>query len=209
MHTDYRTYYKNNIDAIDTKWHQFTEIQFQWILARLKLKYKPDALFSVMDLGCGTGRLLSLIHETFPNAHLSGIDGTTLMVFRTQNRLPFGAQIKKNDLNTYHLKNRYDVIISTTVLHHINNPGAHIDMIGECLKDDGVAYISEFAIDTPLLKIANFWWSKTTPDHKTTWSTQQFIELLNKTSLSIKDSDNLQPNWFWQLQIYECKKKAA
>jgi 2-polyprenyl-3-methyl-5-hydroxy-6-metoxy-1,4-benzoquinol methylase len=63
MRLSFQSFYKNNVEAIDTKWLRFTSIQFNWILTQLKEKYKPTDSFSVIDLGCGTGRLLSLIHE--------------------------------------------------------------------------------------------------------------------------------------------------
>jgi 2-polyprenyl-3-methyl-5-hydroxy-6-metoxy-1,4-benzoquinol methylase len=189
MNTDYQEFYKNNIDAIDTKWHQFTEVQFQWIIQSLQSKYNTDDHFTIIDLGCGTGRLLALVHEHFPNAILNGIDGTTLMVFRTQNRLPLGASIKKNDLNSYQLKNNYDVIVSTTVLHHLDNPSEHLNMISSHLNDKGTAYISEFAIDTWPLKIANAWWSLSMPAHRHAWSTKRFSALLSDACLTISKSD--------------------
>lgn len=203
MPRDYQSYYKDNIDAIDTKWHQFTEIQFCWIIEKLQSKYNPNDHFSVMDLGCGTGRLLALIHDHFPNATLNGIDGTTLMVFRTQNRLPMGTSVKKHDLNSYQLQNNYDVIISTTVLHHLTNPQSHINMIMAHLSPNGTAYISEFALETLPLKLANKWWTWTQAAHIQAWSKDDFNLMLAKADAKINQFDILNPDWFWKLQIYE------
>lgn len=200
----YANYYSDKTSDIDDHWFFFTQIQFEWILKLLKVHYAPDDMFSVMDLGCGTGRLLSMIADVFPNAKLNGVDGTPKMVKTSLNRLGNDATITQANLNNYVPDQSYDVVISTTVMHHLDDPDAHLKMIGDMANTH--AFVSEFAIDTLTLKLANIWWGLTQKSHKQAWSSKSFQTIIQNNSLTISDKAILKPDNFWRLQIYDLRK---
>lgn len=198
---DFSQYYSKKTNDIDDRWFLFTQIQFDWILKRLQSYYSQDDVFSVMDLGCGTGRLLYQIAGIFPNAHLYGVDGTRAMVQKSKNKLHDKANIIQADLNDYKPSSDYDVIISTTVLHHLDNPSAHLAMIKNHTKQH--IFISEFAIMTLPLWVANLCWKYSQSSHKQAWSPSVFQSLIRHNDFIIADKAILKPDNFWRLQIYD------
>ena len=200
----YSKYYSDKTSDIDDHWFFFTQIQFEWILAQLKTHYNHDDDFSVIDLGCGTGRLLSIIADSFLNAQLDGIDGTPEMVATSQNRLKDRATITQANLNDYTPDQSYDVVMSTTVMHHLDNPEKHLRMITDIA--DSHVFLSEIALDSLPLRLANIWWGLTQASHKQAWPSQAFQNMINKNGLTITDQAILKPDNFWRLQIYAVKK---
>ncbi len=201
MVSDFIKYYSKKTSDIDNHWFFFTQIQFDWIIEKLKSNYKTNDVFSVMDLGCGTGRLLSIIAKEFPNALLHGVDGTPEMIHKSRERLKGQSILIQADLEKYFPTQPFDIVISTTVLHHLSSPSEHLEMIKSYTNSH--AFISEFAVDTLPLKLANMWWKKTQQSHKQAWSSRAFQKLINKNGLTISDKAILKPDNFWRLQIYD------
>lgn len=203
MVADFIQYYSKKTSDLDDRWFFFTKIQFEWILTRLRDHYKTDDNFTVLDLGCGTGRLLSMIADIYPNARLTGVDGTPKMIHKTRERLKGRCALIQADLNDYIPTNRYDVIISTTVIHHLDDPHHHLDMIHNTLNNDGHAFISEFAINTLPLKMASLWWKYSQLGHKQSWSSRNFQKMIKQTNFKVNKKSILKPDNFWRLQIYD------
>jgi len=202
MSNGFSEYYSDKTSDVDDHWFLFTQIQFDWILNRLRSLYNTDDQFTVIDLGCGTGRLLSLIANEFPNSILHGVDGTPEMIKTSRQRLKGKCALIQADLDDYAPAHGYDIVISTTVLHHLNNPDNHIQTIQNALSNNGHAFISEFALDTIPLKLANIWWSRTQPSHKKAWSSSKLKKIICKNGFTITDKAILKPDKFWRLQIY-------
>lgn len=203
MATNFLDYYSDKTSDIDDHWFLFTQIQFDWILAHLKSIHNADDKFTVIDMGCGTGRLLSMISYEFPNAILHGVDGTPEMIHKSRERLKGRCALIQADLNEYVPTRQYDIVISTTVLHHLDEPEAHIQTIQNILNNDGHAFISEFALNTIPLKLANLWWTKTQPSHKQAWTSRALQKIIAKNGFTISTQAILKPDHFWRLQIYD------
>ena len=202
MPSPFIEYYSNHADKMDTYWHDFVLVQCDWLMNRLKIIFPQDADFSVIDLGCGTGEMLSRIAEYFPNAALHGVDGTPEMVRQASQKLKGRAVITQADLKDFKFDNRYDVILSTTVLHHLESPSDHLDQMHGGLKDEGHVFVSEIAINTYRLYFAQLWWSLTQKSHKQAWDENDFRYLIKSCNFKIVNGAILQPDNFWRLQMY-------
>jgi len=194
------SYYTQKKDTIDTHWHCFTQIQFDWILSQLQNHYAHDAQFTLLDLGCGTGRLLEQIAHQFPQATLHGVDGTPAMIHKSRERLKGQVALIQANLDSFTPMHNYNVIISTTVMHHLNDIHHHLKIIRYYTVDN--AFISEFAINTLPLILANQWWKAAQSSHKQAWSCHGFQKLLNENHFTIANKAVLKPDRFWRLQIY-------
>lgn len=206
----YTKFYSSHGDKIDDYWYDFTQIQFEWIIDQLKHRYDLDSPLNVIDLGCGTGRLLSMIGDTFPHATLQGVDGTQKLLDISRNRLGDRAQLSLMDLNNLKvLKGSYDAVTSTTVLHHLTDPHYFLNSVKELLGQNGMFYLSEFALETIRLKFAHQWWKLTQPAHNHAWTVNEFQNLLKNHHLNICNHALLRPDHFWQIQIYALNNKTG
>lgn len=99
----------------------------------------------ILDLGCGTGHRLVGLAKQFPNGHFTGLDlsenslNTASQLIEkhgTQN-----VQLVNENVTEYVSHSKYDLIVSTGVLHHLENPKQGFKQLSVNLKDDGVCIV--------------------------------------------------------------------
>ena len=74
--------------------------------------------FSLLDAGCGTGGMLSLVRQNFPEADLSGIDESNHAVELTAAR-DTGARLRQASVHDMPFQaDSFDVVLSLDVLSH-------------------------------------------------------------------------------------------
>jgi len=73
---------------------------------------------TLIDLGCGDGHLLNIVHKRFPLLDLVGVDIDNFMINIARTNLPF--KFYKKDVKDFSEKS--DIIISNLSLHHFKDP---------------------------------------------------------------------------------------
>ena len=82
----------------------------------------------IVDLGCGPGNITFRLAALLPNAKVIGIDGSEPMLAVAKQRsvdAPGDLQFICLQLNgiAAHLNNSADVVVSNSLLHHLEDPG--------------------------------------------------------------------------------------
>jgi 2-polyprenyl-3-methyl-5-hydroxy-6-metoxy-1,4-benzoquinol methylase len=102
--------------------------------------------FSMLDIGCGDGRLIFALYEEglLKNAErIVGVDISEDRIQRLKSNLPFVEGIVANALNVKELPDSsFDFIVCAQLLEHVENEKALISEIGRLLRRHGLAYIS-------------------------------------------------------------------
>ena len=86
----------------------------------------PEGL--VLDLGCGPGDISFRFASAFPNTQIHAIDGSMEMIKYGNNLLSKKAKIKNRIIFIHSLMqdyvplDKYDYIISNSILHHLGDP---------------------------------------------------------------------------------------
>ncbi len=73
---------------------------------------------SILDVGCGNGFLLGLIHERYPHLSLKGIDIDVYFINKAREAFPFDFYV----MDGYSFKQKGDLLISNLALHHFEEP---------------------------------------------------------------------------------------
>ncbi|MEK7144805.1 MAG: class I SAM-dependent methyltransferase [Patescibacteria group bacterium] len=97
---------------------------------------------SVLDVGCGQGRLLTRIKEQRPDLRLSGID-----ISDVKSLVPAGVAFTQGsveDLTNFYAPNTFDAVLCQHVIEHLVSPINLIAGIREVLRPGG-----SFFIETP------------------------------------------------------------
>lgn len=100
--------------------------------------------WNVFDAGCGSGHRLLALAKTYPKARFTGVDlsasslgvaarmaqqhGVTNVTFRQANLLELD------------LPDRYDLVVTTGVVHHLSDPALGLRNIYRCLSAEGILY---------------------------------------------------------------------
>jgi trans-aconitate 2-methyltransferase len=118
------------------------------ITARLKLNGDE----TILDAGCGTGRLTKELVELVPNGRVIGVDASTQMLEKARDWLGDDVELHNQDLTSLDLGDQVDVVYSSAVfhwiedhealfrsLHSVMKPGAVLE--AQCGGDDNIAEV--------------------------------------------------------------------
>ncbi len=108
------------------------------VLALIK-RYAPKKHLRILDLGCGTGNVLSYLSKHL-KAGLIGLDSSEVMLQKYKG--PVSVKLVQGDI--YHPKFKtysFDVILSLDVIEHLRDDVGCLDSMNRLLKKGGVAII--------------------------------------------------------------------
>ena len=117
-----------------------------WFRARNELitwattRYFPD-LRSFLEVGCGTGYVLSGMREAFPSADLAGSEIFSAGLAFAARRVP-SAQLYQMDARRIPFRDHFDAIGAFDVIEHIDDDGAVLDEINRALRPGGGLLLS-------------------------------------------------------------------
>lgn len=107
------------------KYSNFANNSFSWHylekpLMDIVLSLIPTKNPKILDAGCGVGRTLKyLLNKKIPKENIIGVDISDEMLSISKRNVP---QVKtiKSDLTKLKIKNKFDLITCTHVLHYLN-----------------------------------------------------------------------------------------
>jgi trans-aconitate 2-methyltransferase len=111
--------------------------QLEWgkeVLDRLDLRGDE----TVLDAGCGTGRLTALLLELVPDGRVIGVDGSRAMIERARQTLGDRVELIVADLLELELPEPVDVIFSNATFHWITNHDRLFQRLHELVVPGGV-----------------------------------------------------------------------
>jgi trans-aconitate 2-methyltransferase len=111
MNTGPREWDAKTYDAI-------SDPQFNWgmeVLGRLEL----DGDETVIDAGCGSGRVTEELAKRLPDGRIIAVDGSEAMIAQARERLGDGASYLVADLSDLEVEEPVDLIFSTATFHWI------------------------------------------------------------------------------------------
>jgi len=102
---------------------------------------------AILDVGCGTGRLLRAAADVFPDARLEGVDAAAEMVRVAQANPRAGARITFRIAGAEQLPlgdGLFDLVFSTMTFHHWADQRAGIGEVARVLAPGGRWLLADF-----------------------------------------------------------------
>lgn len=132
----------------NTKFYHFKrKLKMAPVLKRIHKIVPRDREFSLLEIGTGSGFLLSFLESEFPKAKLTGLEYDSRLVTLSQKKVKNATIIQGNaekfDLNG----EKFDFIVSLQVIEHLYNPDLMIESVKKHLNQHGV-----FILTTPNLE---------------------------------------------------------
>jgi tRNA (cmo5U34)-methyltransferase len=93
------------------------------------IPFDKNSEITVIDLGCGTGTVARKISDKFPESRIYCLDIASNMIDIARNKLAGHRDVEfiQGDFSTYEFNRKFDVVVSSLALHHLEND--------QCKKD--------------------------------------------------------------------------
>jgi len=99
---------------------------------------EKEPFTDLLDAGCGTAPMLSLLTQRFPEAHFTGIDLTPRMIELAQAKhLPRTKFVCGDCENLPFEDESFDVILCSQSFHHYPHPSDFLRNVQRCLRRGG------------------------------------------------------------------------
>lgn len=117
----------------------------------------PTLQFSkVLDVGCGTGEILSAIRKLYPTVSLNGIDISPEMLKQAECKEIDNVKLYLGDAEHLPFGNeKFNVLICTDSFHHYPKPQKAIDEFYRVLQNDGFLLLADFWKPFPIRQLMN------------------------------------------------------
>jgi trans-aconitate 2-methyltransferase len=106
------------------------------VLGRLAGRVDPAA--TVLDVGCGTGRVTEQLAALVPDGRVLALDASADMVGLARERLGARAQVWCQDVLALELEQPVDAVVSTATLHWVRDHDELWRRLGAALKPGGL-----------------------------------------------------------------------
>lgn len=122
------------------------------VLAELE----KEPFMDVLDCGCGTGPMIELLHEKYPNKHYTGLDLTPEMIKKAQaKKLPNARFIVGDCEKLPFAPESFDTVICTNSFHHYPNPQDFFDSVYRVLKKGGRLILRDYTSSNLIVWLMN------------------------------------------------------
>lgn len=105
------------------------------------IPFSHEKVFSMIDLGCGTGTIAQSVKLQYPKVKITCVDIAEKMLEIAREKIGGDITCIQADLNEFEFFEKYDLIVSSLALHHLENDGdkfAFYKKIFSSLNQNGV-----------------------------------------------------------------------
>jgi len=154
----------------------------------------------VLDVACGTGKLLELLAKRSDVPELVGIDRVPAMLDVARQRLGKRASLVEGEVTQLPFENRYfQLITSTSALHYFSDVNASLREIRRVISPGGHLIITDWCRNYFWMKVLNRVLPWTHHAHAYTFSINELEDSLTQAGFSVRSKNQRKINWFWGL----------
>lgn len=110
----------------------------------------------VLDVGCGTGELLRMVGERFPETTRTGLDLSAEMLSVARHKLGEGVELVQGDAERLPFADgAFDVVLCCDSFHHYPNPRAALAQFARVLQPGGILLLGECTAPAGVRAVTN------------------------------------------------------
>ena len=201
-------YYEKSADSYDKKWKSYT----QNTLNRL-IKLLPASLEEkkILDFGCGTGELIQKILILYPGTEqIVGFDPVEEMLRQAQKKmkqLPDSQQKKVVLQNHQDYTTKFDLVVSSSVLHYLPHPEEALLHLKSLLKEGGTLVLLDYTKNSFVVKYFRWIVRLIDPLHQRAYYPQQIRELVEEAGFLPEREETFRISFLWEGYVIRASKK--
>ncbi|GMR05006.1 MAG: hypothetical protein BMS9Abin23_0930 [Thermodesulfobacteriota bacterium] len=199
------TEYRDLSNEYDRKWSFYIEATHGATLARLHITGDERLL----DVGCGTGKLLKRLSEKYPALRLAGIDPTPEMLSVARQRLAPHIQLEEAWAENLPFQDEtFDVLVSCNVFHYITDPLAALNEAARVLKEGGLFVLTDWCHDFLTCRVCGLYLRCFNRAHFKTYRLKECREMLARAGFGRIGIERYKVSMLWGLMTAVSYKGA-
>lgn len=110
------------------------------------VQHRPDAI-AILDVGCGTGRLLRRAREAFPQAQLVGVDAAPGMVEAARQKAGGDIDFVLGEVESLDAPDEsFDLVFTTLSFHHWSDQRAGLRQVHRVMRPGGMFLLCDLVL---------------------------------------------------------------
>lgn len=179
----------------DSRWSHYV-----WATTEATIKRLPDRLGDVLDIGCGTGALLSRLQKDQPASRLTGVDASAEMLKIARDRLPPELTLRRSWAEELPFANcTFDTVVSCNMFHFIRLPHNALDEMLRVLRPGGLLVLTDWCDDYLMCKLCDIYLRLFDPSHFRMYGTLQCYAMLETAGAHRISIDKYKISTLWGL----------
>jgi ubiquinone/menaquinone biosynthesis C-methylase UbiE len=202
--------YTSIAQIYDDRWKEYLAATESVILKQLKLKGRE----TIVDAGCGTGTLLCGIQQQYKHrGKIIGFDVTPAMLDLAELKVTKKKFNKNLALELAHCENfsaktgSVDVVICSSVFHHLPHPEHALDEFYRVLKKNGRLVLLDFCTDFPATLVLDGLSRVFHRAHHKAYGSNEMKSLLKKHGFKVGAVKKFKATPMIGVMMFDVKKK--
>ncbi|MEA5446084.1 methyltransferase domain-containing protein [Gammaproteobacteria bacterium AB-CW1] len=180
----------------EERWSSYIEASIAATERRLAL----EPAGQLLDVGCGTGRLLARLRQSHPEWELTGTDLSTGMLDVAHRRLDDEVSLARAPAEQLPFANAtFDVLVSTSAFHYIPDPARALAEMRRVLRPGARLLITDWCRDYLSMRALDRWLRWRDPAHFRTWTARELKAMLNTAGFETIAIERYRISPFWGL----------
>jgi ubiquinone/menaquinone biosynthesis C-methylase UbiE len=190
----------------DKRWAYYVDATARETARRLCLK--PGE--AVLDVGCGTGALLSLLSRMHSPDRLCGVEPIAQMLAVARRRLdPRVALCRGWAQRLPFADQRFDVVVCCNVFHYLRAAPRALREMRRVVRSGGRVVITDWCDDYLACRVCDWFLRRWDPAHAKAYRSDECVELLRSAGHAHVDLDRYKISWLWGLMTAQAHRPTA
>ena len=196
--------YASNARDYDRKWSFYVESTTRETISRLEM----GPADRVLDVGCGTGELLTRLAAKYPRARLAGLDPVPQMLKVAQGKLSDDVDLRVGWANSLPWPDAsFDVVVSCNMFHYITHPIDAVREMDRVLVPGGRLLITDWCDDYLMCRICTAYLRLMSKAHFKTYREDECAALLREAGHAQPRIERYKISWLWGLMTAVAQKQ--
>jgi ubiquinone/menaquinone biosynthesis C-methylase UbiE len=153
---------------------------------------------TLLDVGCGTGALLSRAQAIAGADQLTGVDLSPSMLAHARAQLPVEVALHSADAAALPFADAsFDVVASCNVFHYIREPVRALTEMVRVVRPGGRIVITDWCHDFIACRVLEWWLRWRDPAHYRTYGSRELTRLVEANRCRGVACSRYRVDWWW------------